>query len=393
MARMWVAEIAPKQTVDQVFLVRRKTMPVSPSNGRAYLSLVLADRSGELDARVWDNVDKLDARFAEDDYVRAEGRTVRYQGRVQLHVKTLQRVPSSTLEPADYLPEPRAPEGALWQETQALLATVENPHLERLIQQVLRDEPFVQAYRRNPAGKSIHHARLCGLMEHNLSMCRLVDAIWRIYESSHPGLLDRDLLITAAFLHDCGKTLELSAERRFEYTDAGRLLGHVVLGYGYVSEHLQRLEGFPEDLKLHLLHLLLAHHGELEHGAPKRPKTAEAWVLHYVDILDCRVSQTADLVAALPPGGWTGYQKLYDRYLWQGHARGFAAPGDAAGPPEVGDGDGDGAGPPEATQGAVTDHAATDHAAPPGDTVEIDAQDEEAPADASAATSRSGSQP
>ncbi len=321
MTRAWVSELTAGQTLTEIYLVRHKTMPTSPTNGRRYLSLVLLDRTGELDARVWDNVERLAERFEENDYVRAEGRTVLYQGRLQLHISSLERVPDQEQEPTDFLPQGDVSAETLWEETRALLDSVTAPPLRQLIDRVLADEAFVSAYRRIPAGKSIHHARLCGLMEHNLAMCRILDAISGIYGTIYPGMVDRDLLITAGFLHDCGKTVELSAERRFEYTDAGRLLGHVVLGYEYVARHLAALPDFPEDLALHLKHLLLAHHGELEHGAAKRPKSVEAWILHYVDVLDCRVAQTADLLADLPAGGWTAYQKLYDRYFWRGHRR------------------------------------------------------------------------
>lgn len=320
MGRQWTADLRERDSIHEVYLVTHKAMPLS-KNGKPYLSLTLTDRTGSLDARVWDNVPEVTQRFSDSDYVKVKGRAVLFQERLQLHVQTLERVDAEAVSPADFLPRTKVPPETLWAQLTALLQSVHNPHLRRLLDRVLDDAPFLEAYQRVPAGKSIHHARLGGLLEHSLSVCRLVDAICAAYAPAYPDLLDRDLLLTAAFLHDAGKTLELSADRRFEYTNAGRLLGHIVLGAELVAAHLQPLEDFPEDLALHLRHLLLSHHGELDHGSPKRPKTAEAWILHFVDLLDCRVEQTAELVAPLPPGGWTPYQRLHDRYFWRGHDR------------------------------------------------------------------------
>lgn len=318
MGRQWTADLRERTTVHEVYLVTHKAMPLS-KNGKPYLSLTLADRTGRVDARVWDNVPQVSQRFEDADFVRVKGTAVLYQERLQLHLQTLERVDESTVSAVDFLPRSAASPEQLWSELLTLLDTVTNPHLQGLLDQIFDDEELISAFKRVPAGKSIHHARLGGLLEHSLSVCRLVDGICASYATTYPDLLDRDLLITAAFLHDVGKTLELSADRKFEYTDAGRLVGHIVLGLECVSNHLSQRSDFPQDLALHLRHLLLSHHGELDHGSPKRPKTAEAWILHFVDLLDCRVEQTADLVSKLPPGGWTPYQKLHDRYFWRGH--------------------------------------------------------------------------
>ncbi len=320
MGRLWTADLRERKSVHEVYLVTHKAMPLS-KNGKAYLSLTLTDRTGSLDARVWENVSQMSGRFEDTDFVRVKGTTVLYQERLQLHVQTLEKVDESEVSATDFLPRSTTPPEELWTELTALLATVENVHLRKLLDQILADEAFLEAYQRVPAGKSIHHARLGGLLEHSLSVCRLVETICATYAVAYPDLLDRDLLLTAAFLHDAGKTRELSTDRKFEYTDVGRLVGHIVLGLELVSAHLTQLEDFPEDLALHLRHLLLSHHGELNYGSPKRPKTAEAWVLHFVDLLDCRIDQTADLVARLPTGGWTPYQKIHDRYFWRGHDR------------------------------------------------------------------------
>jgi 3'-5' exoribonuclease len=320
MGRQWTKDLRERTSVHEVYLVTHKAMPLS-KNGKPYLSLNLTDRTGSLDARVWENVSVMSGRFEGTDFVRVKGTTVLYQDRLQLHVQSLERVDESTVSATDFLPRSTTPPEVMWSELTTLLGTVKNVHLRKLLDQILADEAFLEAYQRVPAGKSIHHARLAGLLEHSLSVCKLVESICATYTVTYPDLLDRDLLLTAAFLHDAGKTRELSTERKFEYTDVGRLVGHIVLGLELVSAHLERLEGFPEDLALHLRHLLLSHHGELEYGSPKRPKTAEAWILHFVDLLDCRIDQTADLLAQLPTGGWTPYQKIHDRYFWRGHDR------------------------------------------------------------------------
>lgn len=330
MGRQWVAELAERDTVAETYLVVRKTMPLS-RNGKPYLSLLLADRTGQLDARMWDNAAAVSERFDESSFVRVQGAAVKYQERLQLHITSLEAVDEATVSQVDYLPRSSVPPELMWERLAALLDTVENAHLRLLLDKVLADETFGQAFRRTPAGKSIHHARLGGLLEHTLSVCRLIDSLCAHYGATYPELLDRDLLLVAGFLHDAGKTLELSATKRFDYTDEGRLIGHLVLGHDFVTRQLQTLPDFPEGLALHLRHLLLSHHGELAHGSPKRPKTAEAWILHFADLIDCRIDQTAELVGSLPPGGWTPYQKLYDRYLWRGHQ----PPGSDDGAPEV----------------------------------------------------------
>jgi len=322
MPRRWAAEVAPHETLDEVYLVKRKTTAVSPTNGRTYLSLVLMDRTGELDTRVWDRAEQVGARFDENDYVRVQGKTVLYQGRLQLHAAKIERVEDASLEPKEFLPCSSSSPETLWSCARDLLDEVKSPHLRALVDRVLADQSFREVMTRSPAGKTIHHARLGGLLEHSLATMRLVREICGVYEEIYPGLVDRDLLVTAAFLHDAGKPLEISSDTKFEYTDAGRLLGHVVLGYELVSHHIREMPDFPEDLAQHLLHLLLTHHGELDFGAPKRPKTVEAWILHFADILDCRVAHTAELVQHLAPGQWTPYQPVHDRYFWRGHRHG-----------------------------------------------------------------------
>lgn len=341
MTRRWAAEVAPHETLDEVYLVKRKTSAVSPSNGRAYLTLILMDRTGQLDTRVWDRAEQVEARFAENDYVRVQGKTVLYQGRLQVHAAQVERVDETALDLTQFLPCSTSSPEELWRCTHEVLDSVRDPHLLRLLDRVLDDSTFRDAMTRAPAGKTIHHARLGGLLEHNLATMRLVFEIGTVYEEIYPGLVDRDLLVTAAFLHDTGKPQEISSDARFEYTDAGRLLGHVVLGYELVSRHLEALPDFPEDLALHLLHLLLTHHGELGYGAPKRPKTVEAWILHFADLLDSRVAHTAELVTHLAPGQWTPYQPLHDRYFWRGHHHHLPPDQSPTGSGEGGDGAGD----------------------------------------------------
>jgi 3'-5' exoribonuclease len=212
------------------------------------------------------------------------------------------------------LPRSAADPEALWQELKELAAKVQNPHLTRLLQYFLTDRVFAREMREAPAAKSMHHAYLGGLLEHTVSVTRLLERV-----CDHYPALDRDLLIAAGILHDVGKMDELSADMSIEYTDTGRLLGHVVLGAQRVTQKISQIRGFPSELALLLQHLIISHHGEYEFGAPRRPKTPEAFALHYADDLDAKMNHLFRLLEAerTSPSHWTTFQRAYDRFIYK----------------------------------------------------------------------------
>lgn len=316
MPRKWIEDLNEMDEVDEQYVVLRKAMPVTRNN-RPYLNLQLGDRTGRVEARVWDNAEALSDRFELHDVVRVRGRAIRYQDHIQINVTAIEKVAEADLDQAVFLPASRTPADELWSGLSEAVSSVHNPHLHALLVAVLQEADVAARLRKGPAAKTVHHARLGGLLEHILSLCTLADRVCDHYTNVFAQPLDRDLLIAGAILHDLGKIWELDPDRAFEYTDRGRLLGHVAMTYHHVGRRIEEINGFPEPLATHLLHMILSHHGELSFGSPKRPKTAEAWLLHFLDIMDGHLTWLNEQTGSLEPGQWTGYQRLHDRYFWK----------------------------------------------------------------------------
>jgi 3'-5' exoribonuclease len=319
--KIFVSQIQERDWVEAPFLVRDKTVGMA-KNGKPYLSLKLMDRSGEIEGRVWDRVDELAALFDRNDFILVAGRASVYLGKMQLVVQELARLAEAQVDLADFLPVSARPVAEMIAELRTLVAGFSDPHLRRLMEAFLADEAWLAAYSRAPAAKAMHHVYLGGLLEHSLAVAALADDICRRY----PGL-HRDLLITGALLHDVGKVNELRFERAFEYSDAGKLLGHIVIGVEMVEEKLRTVNGFPLELAILLKHLLLSHHGQYEYGSPKRPKTLEAVVLNFIDDLDSKINGVRSHLEKDGGGdsGWTQYHRFYDRYFFRGFV---AVPGE-----------------------------------------------------------------
>ena len=314
MKKIFASQIQERDWVETPFLVRDKTVGMA-KNGKPYLSLKLMDRSGEIEGRVWDRVDELTPLFERNDFILVGGKASVYLGKMQLVIQELSRIDESRVELADFLPVSARPVAEMVAELRTLVAGFSEPYLRQLMEAFLADEQWLAAYSRAPAAKAMHHVYLGGLLEHSLAVAALADDICRRY----PGL-QRDLLITGALLHDVGKINELRFERAFEYSDAGKLLGHIVIGVEMVEEKLRTIAGFPLELAILLKHLLLSHHGQYEYGSPKRPKTLEAVVLNFIDDLDSKINGVRTHLEKDGAGdsGWTQYHRLYDRYFFKG---------------------------------------------------------------------------
>jgi len=310
-----VKELKENESLVSSFLVKAKTLGNTRS-GNAFLRIRLADRSGETEGRIWERALELDGEFEVNDVVRVHAKVERYQGELQLNISNLERLDPNKVNPTLYLPTgPKDPEEQ-WLQLTELAAQVRNSHLQRLLQSFLTDPDFIKQMKQAPAAKAMHHAYLGGLLEHTVSVTRLLGRI-----CDHYPRLDRDLLITGAILHDVGKLEEFSHHLQLEYTDAGRLLGHVVLGVQRVQEEINKIKGFPQELSLTLQHLMISHHGEYEFGSPKRPKILEAFALHYADDLDAKMNHVSGLLDAEKESAsrWTPYQRVYDRYFFKGN--------------------------------------------------------------------------
>ena len=314
MGKVFVKDIQERDLVESTFLVRDKIVGMA-RNGRSYLVIKLMDTSGEVEGRVWERVDEISARFERDDFVQVAGKATVYLGKMQLVIQQLDRVDESEVELADFLPVTRRAQKEMLAEFSAVIDGLQDFHLKKLMKAFQADAAFMDSYCRAPAAKSMHHAYMGGLLEHSLAVAALADDIGQRYPD-----LQRDLLMVGALLHDVGKISELRYQRSFEYTDAGKLLGHIMIGVEIINDKIRQLEGFPEQLAVQLKHLLLSHHGQYEYGSPKRPKTMEAVILSFIDDLDSKINGVRTHIEREPDSesSWTQYHRMYDRYFYKG---------------------------------------------------------------------------
>jgi 3'-5' exoribonuclease len=307
----FVSELEPKQTIASTFLVQAKDVR-QKKTGEPYLSLTLADRTGDLGAKMWDGVADVLETFDRDDFVHVKGETLLYQNRLQLNIHRLIRVDDAAVDLADFLPVSRRDPAAMFTELLGVIEGFGNAHLKALLQALFADPVIAAGFRRAPAAKGIHHAWLGGLIEHVLSLTALAR-----HAAAHYRFIDLDLLLTGVVLHDIGKIEELRYERSFSYSSDGQLLGHIHIGLRMVAEKLRLLPDFPPRLRALVEHMILSHHGQLEFGSPKVPLFAEALLLHHLDNLDSKMEA---LRAALErervsESEWTAYNYALDRSL------------------------------------------------------------------------------
>jgi 3'-5' exoribonuclease len=282
---------------------------------------MLADRTGELDAKMWDNAAEVLDAFERDDFVRVKGLYQIFQNRPQLTVHKIARLTDGEVDFADYFPASARDRDEMFRELQSRIASISNPHLKALLDAIFADEKVALAYRTAPAAKSVHHAWLGGLIEHVLSLCTLAEMT-----AAHYADIDFDLLLTGVILHDLGKIEELNYARGFSYSTVGQLLGHIVIGIRMVEEKMRGIPDFPAPLRDLVLHMIVSHHGETEFGSPKVPMFPEALLLHHLDNLDSKMECMRGLVERdrLVEGAWTGYSSALDRTILK--KRKFLAP-------------------------------------------------------------------
>lgn len=305
----YVRELKPNQVVTTTFLVHIKDVRQKKS-GEPYLSLLLGDRTGEVDAKMWDNVAEVMDTFERDDFVKVKGVLQIFQNRPQLTIHKMVRVLDSDVDLGDYFPVSERDPVEMFAQLRKIVAEMGNAQLRALLDAFLDDEPLARMYRTAPAAKHVHHAWLGGLIEHVLSVCHLCRMA-----AAHYGYIDLDLLLTGAILHDVGKVAELTYDRSFGYTAEGQLLGHIVIGLRLLHEKLQRFPDFPPKLRVLVEHMIVSHHGELEFGSPKVPLFPEALLLHQLDNLDSKMECMHKMLTSdrHVEGFWTGYSTSLDR--------------------------------------------------------------------------------
>jgi 3'-5' exoribonuclease len=284
----FVRELKPDEIATAIFLVSTKEVR-QKRTGEPYLSLVLSDRTGEIDCKMWDNVPDIIETFERDDFVKVKGLMQLYNNRPQFTIHKLRRVQEHEVDPRDFFPASLQDPNEMWAELRAIVSFVRNDHIRRLVDAFLDDPEIASRFRVAPAAKSIHHAFRSGLLEHVLSLLKLSRVVGGHYAALHNGALDLDLLTAGIVLHDIGKIYELSYDRGFGYSAEGQLIGHIGLAIRMISDKLRAFPDFPEPLRNLIEHMVLSHHGQLEFGSPKLPIFPEALLLHYLDDMDSKM--------------------------------------------------------------------------------------------------------
>jgi len=316
MKKIFIKDIKERDRVNDVFLVARKDMGISKA-GKPYLNLRFMDSTGAMDARAWDNAEAMAREFEAGDIVKARGFALSYRGVIQLNVSAIEKVPEGESSPADFLPSSRLKPKEMMLDLDRVVATFTDTYLKALLEAILNDPDVRQRYQTAPAAKAMHHAFIGGLIEHVLSICSVADFVAGHYTKDIE--INRDLLMAGAILHDIGKIYELSYASSFDYTDKGKLIGHITLGVELVNKNAGKIPGFPENMRMALNHLILSHHGVLEYGSPKRPKMPEAILLAFLDDMDAKVAALRVMTEDREDGvDWTPYQKMFERPIYMG---------------------------------------------------------------------------
>jgi 3'-5' exoribonuclease len=312
--KIFIKDLRERKQVESSFLVTRKDSGMSKS-GKPYLNLKFMDRTGEVEARVWENAEEISKNFKKDDVVSVKGSVVAYQGGLQINVAEMSSLLEGEFSLTDYLPSSERDPEEMINELDGIISAIYDRHLKGLLKAFFKDPDVRERFMLAPAAKSMHHPYLGGLLEHVLSMCGLIKSVRGHYRD-----INWDLVTVGAILHDIGKIYELSYERSFDYTDEGRLLGHITIEMGMIHDKIKEVPGFPEKLALLLKHMILSHHGELEFGSPKRPKTPEALVLSFLDDLDAKITAMQALIKddIGPDPNWTSFNRLFERFIYKG---------------------------------------------------------------------------
>ena len=317
----YVNELSDGEKLESVFAATEKQLKKTRA-GKPYLSLRLADKTGSVESVAWDNAEGLALKFEKGDIVAVRAEVGSYNGNIQLVVRDIKKVQ----EPEGYLERILPTTGrdveAMLSELKAAVQNVGTGWIRELLQGFLNDSAFMEAFRKSPAAKGMHHVFAGGLLQHTLKVMRLVRLIFEEYNASDPlvaTMIDKDLLIAGAFLHDIGKIEELSPGAGFDYTFRGKLLGHVTLGLMALKERMDGIENIDREKADLLMHMVISHHGEYEYGSPKMPMSMEAMILHYADNLDAKLQGLAEFADKdVQEGKFTAWHRLYERQFYKG---------------------------------------------------------------------------
>lgn len=304
----YISSLREGERINEIYLVKSKQTAMT-KNGKPYDNVVLQDKTGMLDAKIWDPGSVGIEEFQAYDYVAITGDITCFQGNLQCSIKRARKVSEGEYEPKDYLPVSEQDIDLMYQELMGLIVSVKNPYLSKLLHTFFDDPQLEKRFKFHSAAKSVHHGFVGGLLEHTLSVAKNCD-----YFSKRYPILNRDLLVTAALFHDIGKLQELSTFPENDYTDAGQLLGHIMIGAEWIGEEIRKIDGFPVVLANELKHCILAHHGELEYGSPKKPALIEALALSFADNIDAKMETFKELLSGVSENNldWQGYNRFME---------------------------------------------------------------------------------
>jgi len=325
MKNIWIKDLKPGTEVTDFFVLRKKE--IKPFNGQKYLKLELGDSTGRIDAVLFENVDESYAEAEMGDIVKVKGMTVTYREGLEIKVEKIRKVKEGEADPTDFLPRSQVDLEVLLERFKKKAESITDPYLKRLLGLILDDEKLTGKLKYAPGGKLWHHSYLGGLLEHTLKVAEFCEKAAELYE-----LVDRDMLVAGALVHDIGKIYTYSIAGFIDYTDEGRLLGHIVSGDELISQKIKKIENFPESMALQLRHLLLSHQGELEFASPVVPQTLEAIILHYADEIDAKAGAFSEIIRRESRQGktgkkWSDWVPLIRRYIYLGEEKADNPPG------------------------------------------------------------------
>lgn len=303
----YIETLRDGERITAIYLCKQKNSAMTKT-GKEYENVVMQDKTGSLDCKIWEPNSAGIGEFEVLDYVEVTGRLTTFNNVLQLSIERARKCDEEEYDPKDYLPTTSKDIGQMYGELTGYIEALENPYLKKLAEAFfVEDQEFIKKFKNSSAAKSIHHGFVGGLLEHSVSVARLCN----VYGDLYP-VLNKDLLVTAAMLHDIGKVREISAFPMNDYTDGGQLLGHIVMGVEMVDEKLRDIPDFPVKLANELKHCIVAHHGELEYGSPKKPALIEALVLSMADNLDAKIEQVTEIFNATESTEWLGYDRLLE---------------------------------------------------------------------------------
>ena len=306
----YIETLREGERIGGIYLCKGKQSAMT-KNGKPYDNLILQDKTGTMDAKVWDPNSAGIAEFDALDYIEVYGDVTSFQGALQANIKRIRKCREGEFDPANYLPVSKFPIEDMYEELLIYIEEIENPYLQKLLKSFfVEDQEFISRFKQSSAAKTVHHGFVGGLLQHTLSVTRLCD----YYCGAYP-LLKKDLLISAAICHDIGKVREISLFPQNDYTEEGQFLGHIVIGSEMIAEKISKIEGFPVLLARELKHCILAHHGEYEFGSPKKPAIMEAVALSYADNTDAKLETFTELLENTTETGWLGFNRLFDSNL------------------------------------------------------------------------------